>query len=366
MASPVGVSIVVPVYNAERYLRQCLDSIVGQSFGDIEILCVDDGSEDGSHDILRGCADRDPRLKVLRQEKAGAGAARNLGLDRAVGDYLLFCDADDWLDRNMVRDLHHAACAKSADIAVSGVRYFDETRQVDFRERPLPRKVLDRTQPFAPADLGDRLFSSLRIQAWNKLFRREFVRAQSLRFQEQPRVNDLAFVASAVALAERIVAIPGMYYHYRKNQGGNLSSGINEMPEMSARAWLKVRETLSARNRLEVFATPLARAASQSLVDAQVAMTDPVRAAAFFRRVRDELVPALGLSPGTVVPEALPFFSADDPLPILMERLAQERERYRRAREDLLACRGELKIAKRFGPLAGIVGRLGGIRRGGA
>ena len=354
------------MYNAERYLRQCLDSVVGQSFGDIEVLCVDDGSEDGSYGILQEYAGRDPRLKVLRQGKSGAGAARNLGLDRAVGDYLLFCDADDWLDRDMVRDLHRAACAKAADIAVAGVRYFDEARQADFRDRPLPREVLALAQPFAPADLGDRLFSSLRIQAWNKLFRREFVRAQSLRFQEQPRVNDLAFVASAVALSERIVAIPGTYYHYRKNQGGNLSSGIDEMPEMSARAWMKVRETLAARGRLEAFATQLARAASQSLVDAQVSMTDPVRAAAFFRRVRDELVPALGLSPETVVPAAAPFFSADGPLPIFMERLAQERERCRRTREELLACRGELKAARRLGPLAGIAGRLGGIRRGGA
>lgn len=365
MASPVGVSIVVPVYNAERYLRQCLDSIVGQSFGDIEILCVDDGSEDGSRDILREYAARHPRLKVFCQEKAGAGAARNLGLDRATGDYLLFCDADDWLDRDMVRDLYGEACAKAADIAVSGVRYFDETRQVDFRERPLPRKVLDRTQPFAPADLGDRLFSSLRIQAWNKLFRREFVRAQSLRFQEQPRVNDLAFVASAVALAERIVAVPGTHYHYRKNQGGNLSSKINEMPEMSARAWMQVRRTLAAKGRLETFDVPLSRAASQSLVDAQVAMTDPVRAVAFFRRVRDELIPALGLRPETVVPSALPFFSADDPLPILMDRLALERDLHRQTRERLLSCCAELKAAKRLGPLAVIIGRARRIMRGG-
>lgn len=348
------VSVIIPVYNAERYLRQCLDSILAQTLKDIEVICVDDGSEDATADILAEYSAKDLRVRVLRQEKAGAGAARNLCLDRAVGDYLLFCDGDDWLDQDMVRALHRAACAKAADIAVSGVRYFDQMQQADFKVRPLPRKVLDLAQPFAPEDLGDELFSSLRIQTWNKLFRREFVRAQSLRFQEQPRVNDLAFVASAVTLAERIVAIPGTYYHYRKNQGGNLSSKINQFPDMSAMAWLRVRENLTAHGIFEKFRRPFEMAASQALVEVMVSVTDIAVARDFYRRIRDELIPKLGLQEVSSVPAARVFFAEEDPLAFYMEALSTARARHAALHAKVEAWKAH--------PLAMLIGKLRGHR----
>ena len=96
--SSVQVSIIIPVYNAASWLGACLDSVLGQTLRNIEVICVDDGSTDGSAGILEACAARDPRVRVLRQpENAGQGAARNRGLEESVGEYAYFMDADDEL-----------------------------------------------------------------------------------------------------------------------------------------------------------------------------------------------------------------------------------------------------------------------------
>ena len=98
------VSVIIPVFNVEEYLGECLDSILGQTLREIEVVCVDDGSTDGSAAILDTYAAKDGRVKVLRQPNAGAGAARNAGLAVATGEYLLFCDPDDWCEKRCCLD----------------------------------------------------------------------------------------------------------------------------------------------------------------------------------------------------------------------------------------------------------------------
>ena len=96
------ISVIMPVYNGEKYLNQCLDSVIGQSLQDIEIICVNDGSTDSSPDILRSYAAKDPRVKVFDQPNLNAGAARNLGMKYATGEYYSFLDADDFFDPQML------------------------------------------------------------------------------------------------------------------------------------------------------------------------------------------------------------------------------------------------------------------------
>ncbi len=112
------VSVIVPVYNAQSHLRQCLDSITGQTLREIEIFCVDDGSTDGSAQILEEYRGRDSRLHVIRQENAGAGAARNRGLAEASGEYLSFLDADDFFEPDMLESAYERAVSGNAQIVV--------------------------------------------------------------------------------------------------------------------------------------------------------------------------------------------------------------------------------------------------------
>ena len=115
------VSVIVPVYNVEKYLSDCLDSLIKQTLKDIEIICVDDGSTDNSHKILLEYARKDDRILVLQQENSKQGTARNKGLEIAKGEYIGFVDSDDWVDEDFYEKLYIAAIEKDSDIATSSI-----------------------------------------------------------------------------------------------------------------------------------------------------------------------------------------------------------------------------------------------------
>ncbi len=325
------VSVIIPVYNAEKYLGECLDSVLGQTLKDIEVLCVDDGSTDGSARILADYAAKDARVRLFRTARAGAAVARNRGLAEATGEYLFFCDADDWIGRRALSAMYGRARQADADLAVTGLRYFDSGTGRTYRVwNPTARAA-----PFAPQDLGDNLFFDLGAQIGGKFVRRQFVLDAGLSFQEQPRANDVAFVAVACATARRIVVDGEAHYHYRKNHGGNLSAGVNEMPDMAARAWVHVKGELERRGTFEPFRRAFMLAASQALVNSLLAITDASSSSAFFRKVREELMPALGLLRAESVDDARVFFEDEGPLQLFIDRLAEMRRRYaeQKARE---------------------------------
>ena len=114
----VKVSVIIPVYNVEPYLKQCMDSVVGQTLKDIEIICVDDGSTDGSLDILREYAAEDNRIQIIEQKNAGAGAARNNGMRHATGKYLSFLDSDDFFEPRMLEKAYDLAEKDQADLSL--------------------------------------------------------------------------------------------------------------------------------------------------------------------------------------------------------------------------------------------------------
>ena len=123
----VKVSVIIPVYNVEPYLKQCMDSVVGQTLKDIEIICVDDGSTDGSLDILREYAAEDNRIQIIEQKNAGAGAARNNGMRHATGKYLSFLDSDDFFEPRMLEKAYDLAEKDQADfVAYKSDQYHTE------------------------------------------------------------------------------------------------------------------------------------------------------------------------------------------------------------------------------------------------
>ena len=124
------VSIVIPVYNVERYLRMCLDSVMMQTYTNLEIVCINDGSPDGSGFILREYAAKDKRIKILEIENQGLSGARNVGIANCKGDYLMFLDSDDWIDNNTVEEAMSGILEHNADIVLwNYVKEYSNTSQ---------------------------------------------------------------------------------------------------------------------------------------------------------------------------------------------------------------------------------------------
>lgn len=218
------VSIILPCYNAEEHLRQCLDSIVGQTLRDTEILCVDDGSSDSTLDILREYRDRDDRFIIIEQKNAGAGAARNAGLRRASGTYLSFLDADDFFAPDMLEKAVRAAEEYQADYIVYNSDQYHQDKGAFvsvpwvIRQADLPPYM-----PFTYRQLTDNVFLTFVGWAWDKLYRRSFVLEHGLWFQEQRTSNDMLFVFSALVCARRIAVVNEVLAHQRRGGGGTLS-----------------------------------------------------------------------------------------------------------------------------------------------
>ena len=245
------VSVIIPVYNAEKYLRQCLDSVVGQTLRDIEIICVDDGSADGSLDILREYAQKDSRVKVLCQQNQYAGVARNNGMAAASGEYYVFLDADDFFEPDLL-ELQYERCKNcSADISLCGADRFDQREQA-FLETSwfLPKRYI-RNEPFNWKDWKEHIFQVTSLAPWNKMFSANFIKKHGLKFQALPRANDVYFSMMALVLAENITIVGKVLVHYRVGMSANLQSQNSQSPLTFCDALEAVRESLKENGIFE-------------------------------------------------------------------------------------------------------------------
>lgn len=220
----VKVSVIVPVYNAEKYLEQCLTSICQQTLQEIEIICVDDGSTDNSLNILREYANADTRVQVLTQKNQGAGAARNYGLRTAKGLYLSFLDADDFFEPNMLEEAVKEIELYEADFVVfESDQYHMDTKSYVKPSWVVRHKDIPPYMPFSYLSLTDNVFKTFVGWAWDKLYRKSFIDNHNLWFQEQRTSNDLLFVFSALVLAKRIAIIDKILAHQRRGGTESLS-----------------------------------------------------------------------------------------------------------------------------------------------
>ncbi|MBM6854701.1 glycosyltransferase family 2 protein [Mediterraneibacter glycyrrhizinilyticus] len=218
------VSVIIPVYNVEKYLRQCLDSVTAQTLSDIEIICVNDSSTDGSLSILEEYAEKDDRIRVVTQQNGGAGAARNRGLSMASGKYLSFLDSDDFFEPDMLELAYRKAEEDRADFVVfnSNQYYTDKEKFVEVAWTLRVKEIPPYT-PFSHRQMTDNIFKVFVGWAWDKLYNREFVMKNHLLFQEQRTSNDMYFVFSAVAIAKRISVVNKVLAHQRRDAKDSLS-----------------------------------------------------------------------------------------------------------------------------------------------
>lgn len=219
------VSVIIPIYNQEKYLRECLDSICNQSLPNIEIICVNDGSTDKSSEILENYVKQDSRIRILSQKNQGAGAARNLGMKVAKGEYLSFLDSDDIFEPLMLETMVRAIEKDNADVLVCRSDRFDtntgirESMPWSIRKDLLPNFI-----PFNSADVKKNFFELFVWWPWDKLFRKSFIDSLKIRYQNLRTTNDLFFVCASVLMAERISCVPEVLIHQRINLKTSLSS----------------------------------------------------------------------------------------------------------------------------------------------
>ena len=216
----IKVSIVVPVFNTSKYLRQCLESIINQTLRDIEIICVDDGSNDNSLNILKEYQQHDSRIKVLTQKHKKQGAARNYGISVASGEYIGFVDSDDWCELDMFEKLYKRAKETDSDITMCAVTTFNDNNSNEYSKSNtyanldiFPKEFFNRV--FSPTDTLD-FFMDICVYPPNKIIRRELINSNNIKFPEGiNNYEDGAFFFNTWFYASRISLIKFYGYYYR-------------------------------------------------------------------------------------------------------------------------------------------------------
>lgn len=224
------VSVVIPVYNADKYLKECLDSICGQTYENLEIICVDDNSKDKSKKILEGYQKNDSRIVLLHQSHQGAGEARNLGTCHAKGEFIIFLDADDCFDKYMIEKAVHRIKKDNADMVIFGAEYFfdDNRKQTYDADWMLNRNIVGKSDFIEVKDSYGFLYDFTGCNPWNKLIRKKVVLENHLYFQNIEKSNDVFFICMALLSAKRIALLDDKLVFYRINKAGiqGTDSGI--------------------------------------------------------------------------------------------------------------------------------------------
>lgn len=223
----VNVSVIIAVYNVEKYLEECLDSVINQTLEDIEIICINDGSTDNSLNILNNYAANDKRIKVISQKNAGRSSASNLGLSIAKGDYVYFVDADDVLKLNALEEVYSFALEKSADIvmfqAINWISAEDKYYRTDIYD--MSRIVeFNNGDVFDHKDLDDLIFH-IPVTPWSKIYKNDFLREIDAKFPEGLIFEDNIFYWDVIFNAKRIAFYEKCLYIRRRRSDSIMSKG---------------------------------------------------------------------------------------------------------------------------------------------
>lgn len=198
------VSVIVPVYNVEKYIRKCLDSLVNQTLEDIEIIIVNDGSEDTSIDIVKEYVEKYKNIKVYEKENGGLSDARNYGLQFATGKYIAFLDSDDYVDVNLYKRMYEKAKTEDSDMVECNFYWtYDKKTRKDIGQKYKGQKEM---------------FEKARVVAWNKLYKKEVLDKAKVQFPKGLRYEDVEFFYKLIPYIESVsfVKEPLIYYVQRK------------------------------------------------------------------------------------------------------------------------------------------------------
>ena len=242
----IKVSVIIPIYNACRYIRPTLDSVISQTLTDIEIICVDDGSTDTSLDMVKIYQKMDNRIRIITKTNGGPALARNNGLARARGEYLAFLDADDFYEIDMLEKMYTRAKVDDLDIVIGKYDIynnkkarFQQTVESDFGS------IYDGGVVVSKNEYPDCILQSTTGAAWNKLFKRSFIEAHGITFLPDVTVfEDVYFTVAALAFAEKVAKIEDVVAHHRiysaQSRTKFFAKNYHQVPE----AFIRIKEFL--------------------------------------------------------------------------------------------------------------------------
>lgn len=249
------VSVVIPIYNAEKYLRQCLDSIISQTLCGIEIICVNDGSTDGSLTIIEEYAAKDDRIKVISKPNAGYGHSMNMGLDAATGEYLGIVDSDDYILPDMYQTLYEIAKENDLDIARGGYYKFYEINGKEKRTywSSMGGKYIDKV--YCPKEAQEFYFSA--VLTPSGIYKLEFIQTNGIRYNESPGAafQDQGFWFKTHILADRVLFIKDAFYMYRFDNPNSSIYRKNSLEIMNGE-YDFIKEFVDSRPDLSYLARP--------------------------------------------------------------------------------------------------------------
>ena len=224
------ISVVLPIYNVENYLRECLDSLKNQTLKDLEFICINDGSTDGTQAILDEYAQNDERFVLVYQENQGQGAARNYGIDIARGEYLAFVDPDDWVELDAFEKLYVFAVVKNADVVQFDYKIHDEyskkIKKINLKTNleKIFKKRLPTLDYYTWRDFPNGCLSNLDFHSITRVYKTEFVRNKGCKYALAKRAEDHIFVQGITLLADKVFYLPEYLYHYRCRSGSTVNT----------------------------------------------------------------------------------------------------------------------------------------------
>ncbi len=217
------ISIIIPIYNVEDYIRECLDSVISQSYQNLEIICVDDCGTDNSMNIVEAYANKDCRIKIIRNEiNKGLPQARNSGMDFAKGEYLFFLDSDDYLKSNIIEKMYEKICQTNSDIVVSTIGSFYLGEDKDLLKKAEKSNIVCKNRDNYKVSLEnlEESFILIPCLAWGKLFSTDFIKKNNIKFiEENVKFEDNGFYLKFLANFPRVSFIDdvGVCYRIREN-----------------------------------------------------------------------------------------------------------------------------------------------------
>lgn len=224
------ISVIIPVYNTEKYLEQCLESVLNQTLQDIEIICVDDGSTDNSLEILKTFAQKDKRIIILTQQNQGQSVARNKGIEIAKGEYIGFVDSDDWISSEMLEKMYANAEEFESDITMCSFTIFNEkTAETNTSDSYMSLDLFPNTfenRNFSFKETYDFIFR-ICVSPCNKIYKRDFIIKNNILFPEGLFFEDNVFFYKAFMQSERNSLIKKPFYTYRVGTGTSTVTSVD-------------------------------------------------------------------------------------------------------------------------------------------